>query len=257
MKAATYVKEAPIAVITFNRPEVLNAYNFDLMNDLITAFESARQDPEVRVIVWKGNGRAWSAGADIKLIAQMRDTGGLKTFRDFMMLEEESTRVIMKLRKPIIAAIHGYAVGGGCEYAMLADIRIATEGAQFGFPETSMGGVITHASTKILSQLVGLSKAKELVLTGEMIDAYEAERIGLVNKVVRQEELDKVVIGMAEKIADSPSLAQCEMKYAIDHGFEWDYESALKYESIVGLLAMACGDMTKGYSGWAKGKERQ
>lgn len=252
MKTVTYEKQAPLAIIKFNRPEVLNAYDLEMMKDLITAFELARQDKEVRAVIWKGEGRAWNAGADIKFIARMK---GMEENQNFLALEVDSTRLIMGLGKPIVAAIQGYAIGGGCEYAMLADIRIAAEGTKFGFPETSMGGVITHASTKILPQLVGLGKAKELVLTGEMIDAKEAERLGLVNKVVAPEELDETAMSMAKKIASYSPLAQNEMRYALDHGADWDYEAALKCEANAGLLCMASRDMTEGYRAWTEKKK--
>lgn len=251
MQTVTYEKQGQIAIVKFNRPEALNAYNMDVMKDLITSFELARQDKEVMVVVWKGEGRAWNAGADIKFIARMK---GVEEGQDFHALEEDSTRIIMSLGKPIVAAIQGYAMGGGCEYAMLADIRIAAEGTKFGFPETTMGGVITHAGTKILPQLVGLGKAKELILTGEMIDAREAERLGLVNKVVAPEELDKEAMSIAQKIASSPPLAVSLMKYALDRGAYWDYETSLNYESNAGLLCMARGDIAKGYGAWAENK---
>ena len=253
MKTVTYEKQARVAIIKFNRPEALNAYNLDVMKDLIAAFELARQDKEVGVVVWKGEGRAWNAGADIKFISRMKDVAEAQ---DFHALEEDSTRIIMNLGKPIVAAIQGYAVGGGCEYAMLADIRIAAEGTRFGFPETTMGGVITHAGTKILPQLVGLAKAKELIMIGEMIEAKEAERLGLVNKVVAPEELDEVAMSVAEKIASSPPLAVNLMKYALDHGVDWDYETSINYESKAGLFCMACGDIAKGYGAWADKKKR-
>lgn len=253
MKTVTYEKQAQIAIVKFNRPEVLNAYNLDVMQDLITSFTLARQDKEVRVVVWKGEGRAWNAGADIKFISRMK---GIAEAQDFHTLEEDSTRIIMNLGKPIVAAIQGYAMGGGCEYAMLADIRVAAEGTKFGFPETTMGGIITHAGTKILPQLVGMAKAKELIMTGETIDAGEAARLGLVNKVVAPEELDAAAMSIAEKIAGSPPLAVSLMKYALDHGVDWDYETSLNYETNAGLLCMSSGDIAKGYGAWAEKRKK-
>ena len=249
MKTVIYKKQMSIAIIKFNRPEVLNAYNDELMKDLIAAFELARRDKEIRAIVWKGEGRAWCAGADIKLWGMAKEIGG---WRALLELENESTRLIMRLGKPIVAAIRGYALGGGCEYAMLADIRIAAEDARFGFPETSLGGVITHAGTKILPQLIGLGKAKELILANEIIDAREAERIGLVNKVVALDELDDVAMSMAQKIASNPPYAVIEMKKALERGFDWDYEAALECETSAGLLSRAAGETEEGYGAWAE-----
>ena len=249
MTAVIYEKEGPIAIIKFNRPEVLNAYNRDVMKGLITAFELAHRDKEVRVIVWKGEGRAWCAGADIKAWGMVKD---MVEWRDIIELENESTRLIMQLEKPILAAIQGYAMGGGCEYAMLADIRIAADGTKFGFPETSLGGTVTHAGTKILPQLIGLGKAKELVLANEVIDASEAERLGLVNKVVALQDLDEAVMGMARKIAGNPPCAVREMKKALNRGLDWDYEAALEYESSAGFICKASGAMEEGYGDWAE-----
>jgi enoyl-CoA hydratase len=240
-KYVNYEKRGSVAVIEFNHPEVLNAYDNRMMTDLITAFWLARQDEEVKAVVWKGRGRAWNAGANIKFLAELKGLEGVKGFFRFIELEEESTHVIMDCTKPVIAAINGYALGGGCEYAMLADIRIAAEGVKFGFPETTIGGVVTHAGTKLLPALVGLSKAKELVLTGEMIDAVEAERIGLISRVVPPEELDKVAMEMAEKIALSPPLAVSTMKYALDNAPDWSYEATLKYESHASVQLQAQG----------------
>jgi len=249
MKAVIYEKEGPIAIIKFNRPEVLNAYNRDVMKGLMAAFELAHRDTEVRVIVWKGEGRAWCAGADIKAWGMVKDMVG---WRDLIELENESTRLIMQLEKPILAAIQGYAMGGGCEYAMLADIRIAADGTKFGFPETSLGGTVTHAGTKILPQLIGLGKAKELVLANEIIDANEAERLGLVNKVVAPQELNEAAMSMARKIAGNPPCAVGEMKKALDRGLDWDYEAALEYEASAGFICKASGAMEEGYGGWAE-----
>jgi len=249
VKTVTYEKEAPVAIIKFNRPEVLNAYNQQVMKDLMAAFELAHRDKEIRAIVWKGEGRAWCAGADIKSWGM---TSEISEWRELIELENDSTRLIMQVEKPILAAIRGYALGGGCEYAMLADIRIAAEGTRFGFPETSLGGVITHAGTKILPQLVGLAKAKELVLANELIDAREAEKLGLVNRVVAPEELDKAAMSMARKIAGNPPYAVTEMKKALDRGLDWDYEAALEYEAIAGLLTRASGEMAEGFGAWTE-----
>lgn len=233
-----YQAQGAIATIEFNRPEVLNAYDSGLMRDLVTAFKLACQDKSVNVVVWKGKGRAWCAGANIKFLDKSKKAGRVQDLIQFVALEDESTFAIMNLGKPIIAAIQGYAIGGGCEYAMLADIRIAAEGTRFSFPETGIGGVVTHAGTKTLPHLVGLPKAKELIFTGEMIDAREAARIGLVNKVVPPDELDSAAMEMAERIAKSSPLEVSRMKYALDNGVKWDYETSIKYESDANLLSL-------------------
>lgn len=247
-----YRKSESVAIIEFDRPNVLNAYDTQTMQSLIEAFESASTDEEVKAVVWQATGRAWCAGADIKFLAALQGAAGAESFLEFINLEERSTRIIMNCEKPIIAAINGYALGGGCEYAMLADIRIAAEGAHFGFPETSIGGVVTHGGTKLLPALVGLGKAKELILTGEMIDAYEAARIGLINRVVPAAELEQTTIELAGKIATSPRRAVAAMRHALNHAADWSFEEALQYESYASLQLQTLGM----YSGRTPGRSK-
>jgi enoyl-CoA hydratase len=139
--------------------------------------------------------------------------------------------MIMSLGKPLIAAIQGYALGGGCEFAMSCDIRIATEDAKFGFPETEVGLTVTTAGTKLLTQIVGLGKAKELVFTGEFVDAYEALRIGLVNRVVPAERLIDEALGMANKIGEKSPLALKLSRIAIEQGLHSSFEQILEIEA--------------------------
>ncbi|HEA69063.1 MAG TPA: enoyl-CoA hydratase/isomerase family protein [Desulfobacterales bacterium] len=154
-KAVLYEKNQNVAIITLNRPERLNAITRDLLNGLIAQLETARQDEDVFSVILTGAGRAFCAGEDLK------ETSAGKSFEDWIEEIErlqEVQRVIMNLGKPLIAAVRGYALGGGCEFAMSCDIRIAAEDAKFGFPETEVGLTITTAGTKLLAQIVGLGK---------------------------------------------------------------------------------------------------
>jgi enoyl-CoA hydratase len=157
------------------------------------------------------------------------------------------------LEKPIIAAVHGYALGAGCEYAMICDIRIAAEGAKFGFPEASVGAPVTTAGTQILPRLVGLGRAKEMIFTSELIDAKEAERIGLVNKVVPLAELDKAAEELARKIAKNSPMAIRLMRAILDRSFESSMDTVLQLERNASEILNLAGTSMAGFE--AKKKE--
>lgn len=223
-----YEKRQNVAIITLNRPERLNAITRELLNGLIEQLETARRDPDVVAVILTGAGRAFCAGEDLK------ETSAGKTIEQWVAETDglqEVQRVILALGKPLIAAVPGYALGGGCEFAMSCDIRIAAEEAKFGFPETEVGLTITTAGTKLLSQIVGLGKAKELVFTGDLVDAPEALRIGLVNKVVEAEVLLDEALAMARKIGEKSPLALKLSRIAIDQGLHSSFEQTLELEA--------------------------
>ena len=223
-----FEKKQNIAVITLNRPQRLNAITQELLAGLIAQLETARKDEKVVVVILTGAGRAFCAGEDLK------ETSAGKTFEQWVAETDglqEVQRVILELGKPLIAAIPGYALGGGCEFAMSCDIRIAAEEAKFGFPETEVGLTITTAGTKLLSQIVGLGKAKELVFTGEFVDAHEALQIGLVNKVVAAEDLLEKALSLAHKIGQKSPLALRLSRIAIDQGLHSSFEQTLELEA--------------------------
>ena len=227
-KAAYYHRKDTIGIITLNRPHRLNAINNDLLREFMDCVRAATADKEARVVVLTGAGRAFCSGQDLK------ETAGGLSLEDY--LEEadrlqEVERLILKMGKPLIAAVNGYALGGGCEFAMSCDIRIAAEDAVFGFPETGVGLTVTTAGTKLLTQLVGLGKCKELILTGEFIDAAEAHRIGLANQVVAGEELMTEAMKMAQTIADRSPLATRLSRTAIDLGLDAGLEEILEIEA--------------------------
>ena len=226
-KTVLYHRQKGVGIITLNRPHRLNAINLDLLKGFMDQLARARQDTKALVIILTGQGKAFCAGEDLKETASGKS---LEQWMDEAERLQEVQRMTMKLGKPIIAAIPGYALGGGCEFAMGCDIRIASETAVLGFPETTVGMTVTNAGTKILPHLVGLGKAKELILTGDFIDAFEAEKIGLLNKVVPPESLMVESMAMAEKIASRSPLATSLSRTAIDHGMEAGFDQIMELE---------------------------
>jgi enoyl-CoA hydratase len=223
-----FEKKQNVAIITLNRPERLNAITGNLINGLIARLKTARKDEDVFSVILTGAGRAFCAGEDLK------ETSAGKSFEDWVEETEglqEVQRVVMDLGKPLIAAVRGYALGGGCEFAMSCDIRIAAEDAKFGFPETDVGLTITTAGTKLLAQIVGLGKAKELVFTGDFVDAREALGIGLANKVVAADDLLDEALAMAGKISKKSPLALKLSRIAIDQGLHSSFEQTLELEA--------------------------
>ena len=198
-----YEKHQGIATIKLNRPKVLNAMNKQLWLDVQTALEDARNDSEIKVLVITGEGRAFSTGADLK----ESKTRTIEAYRDYLEELQEASRKIIRFEKPTIAAINGYALGSGYELALACDIRIAAEDAQIGSPEAKVTSSITGGAFRLVQDLIGPGKSKELLFTGEYMYGKEAERIGLVNKAAPLEVLDGEVAQMAEKIAANSAIS--------------------------------------------------
>ena len=198
-----FEKEGPIATIQLNRPKVLNAMNKQMWLDLKTALEEVKNDPEIKALIVTGNGRAFSSGADLK---DSKDRS-LEAYREYLTELQETSRMIIRFEKATLAAINGYALGSGYELALACDIRVAAQEAQIGSPEAKVTSSITGGAFRLVQDLIGPGKAKELLFTGEYIDGKEAERIGLVNKAVPLETLETEVGQMAEKIADSSAIS--------------------------------------------------
>ncbi|MCU0597583.1 MAG: enoyl-CoA hydratase/isomerase family protein [Desulfobacterota bacterium] len=238
MEFVIYRKVEGIAVITFNRPEVLNAANNQMTREFLHALRQAEADSEVRVIVLRGEGRAFCAGHDLK-----EDTAGETLEQSVALIEElqETTRVMLRMGKPVIAAVQGYAVGAGCEWTMNCDLRIAAEGAKFGFPEASIGTTVTNAGTKLLTLLVGFGRSKELILTSRMIEAKEAKEWGLVNEVVPQEALEKTAMDLAGKIANTPVMSTRLAKAALNQAVTESFEQTLEREARDAMLMPIAG----------------
>ena len=202
-ECVVYEKEAGIATIKLNRPKVLNAMSRQLWIDLETALEDARTDPAVKVLIITGEGRAFSTGADLK----ESKNRSLDEYRAYLVGLQETSRKIIRFEKPTLAAVNGYALGSGYELALACDIRIAAEEAQIGSPEAKVTSSVTGGAMRLVQDLIGPGKARELLFTGDYIDGREAERIGLVNKAVPLSDLMTETRAMAAKIAANSSFS--------------------------------------------------
>lgn len=222
-------KEGPVGIVTLNRPTVLNALNGKLLAELSFALLELERNADIRAIVLTGSGeKAFAAGADIgELNALEHAVAGADQAR----MGQAITRQIERLRKPVIVAINGFALGGGCELAMSGDIRIASENAKFGQPEVNLGLIPGYGGSQRTTRLVGKGMAMYLCLTGELIDAAEALRIGLVEKVVPLAELMTEAKRIANVIATKAPLAITACKRAINNGAHQSIDDALELEA--------------------------
>ena len=232
--------EPGIALIQLNRPKELNALNLQLMQELRDSLQKLDRDDSVRVIIVTGNEQAFAAGADIK---QMAD----KTAIDMLMIDQFSTwDQIRKTKKPIIAAVSGFALGGGCELAMTCDMIIASETAKFGQPEIKIGVMPGAGGTQRLTRAIGKARAMELVLTGRFISAEEALGYGLINKVVPVEMLMHESLQLAREIAQMSPVAVQLAKEAVIRSFETHLDEGLHFERKNFYLAFASEDQKEG-----------
>jgi enoyl-CoA hydratase len=232
-----------IAFITFNRPKVLNALNRQTMSELGQALAAAKADVQVRALILTGSGeKAFIAGADINELAQRTPVDG----KEFSLVGQAVIHMLETMGKPSIAAINGFALGGGCELALACSIRIASRTARLGQPEVKLGILPGYGGTQRLARLCGKGAAHELVLTGEMISAEEAQRIGLVNRVYEPAELLPAAEAMAKKIAANAPLAVQYAMEAIEHGVEMPQEEGLFLEATLFGLCCATEDMREG-----------
>jgi enoyl-CoA hydratase len=205
-------KEEGIAVIKLNRPKVMNAMNKQLWVDFQVALEDVKKDPDMKVLIVTGEGRAFSTGADLKESKNRT----VEQYRDYLVELQETSRKIIRFEKPTIAAINGYALGSGYELALACDIRIAAEEAQIGSPEARVTSSVTGGAMRLVQDLIGPGKAKELLFTAEYIDGKEAETIGLVNRSVPQERLMDEAREMARKIAKNSSFSITMIKRGLN-----------------------------------------
>ncbi|RJQ60195.1 MAG: enoyl-CoA hydratase/isomerase family protein [Desulfobacteraceae bacterium] len=221
-----YEKKEGIAVITLNRPQVLNAMNKQLWLDIRRALQDAGDDDTIKVVIFTGQGRAFSTGADLK------ESKGrsLKAYRDYLVYLQEISREIIRFAKPTIAAINGYALGSGYELALACDIRIASETAKLGSPEARVSSSVTGGAMRLVQHLVGPGKARELLFTCEYIDGREAERIGLVNKAVAPERLMEEAMAMAGKIAENSLFSIRLIKKGLNMAYEVSLDALMDYE---------------------------
>lgn len=231
-----------IAIVKINNPETLNALSTSLLRELGCAFKELEEDQDVDVIILTGEGRAFVAGADIAEMSVMKAQEG----KAFGRLGAEVFRKIELCVKPVIAAINGFALGGGCELAMACDIRIASSKAKLGQPEVGLGIIPGFSGTQRLPRLVGLGKAKELIYTASIIHADEACRIGLVNKVVEPDALMTEALGIATLIASKAQLAVRYSKEAVNRGVETDIDTGIALENMLFGLCFATSDQKEG-----------
>ena len=242
MAFATIEKNGNVAIIKLNRPEVLNALSSELLSDLNTVVDQAIADDEVRAVIITGEGKAFAAGADIKYMATLPVTDSKAYVKQGLNLY----RKIELMPKPVIAAVNGFALGGGCEMCMACDIRIASTKAVFGQPEVGLGIIPGYAGSQRLTRLVGRGYAKELILVGNNIKADEAYRIGLVNKLVEPEELMDTALKMAGKIAKNAPIAVAAGKEAINRGADVDMDTGMAIEEALSMVCFASADRTEG-----------
>jgi len=233
-------KEEHIAVITFNRPEVMNALNNQTRAEFAQAIQDVAVDDSIKVLILTGSGKAFVAGSDIKEFNKTTPLGAHNIKRLGEMVE--------KLEKPVIAAVNGFCLGGGCEIAMGCDIIIASEKAKFGQTEINIGIIPGGGGTQRLQRLIGPCRAKELIFTGDIIRAEEADRIGLVNRVVSMDALMPTAKEMAKKIAVKSAAALKLAKQAVNYGMQSTLESGLKYEYEMYALALTLEDKGEGVS---------
>ena len=231
------------AYLTINRPNVLNALNWKTMQEIRQALASVKDNPDVGGVIVTGAGeKSFIAGADIKELATQDPVGA----KEFSLGSQEILNYVENFPKPIIAAINGFALGGGCEFAMACHIRIASERAKFGQPEVTLGIMPGNGGTQRLPRLVGKGRAIELILTGNMIDAQEAYRIGLVNQVCAPEELIAKAEGILNTIYTKGPVAVKLCLEAIQHGMEMTLEEGVQLESNLFGLCFSTEDMKEG-----------
>ena len=253
LKNIIFEKEGHLATITINRPKALNALNSETLKDLDFVLEDLENDSNIYCVILTGSGeKAFVAGADISEMKDLSEEEG----REFGILGNKVFRRLEKLDKPVIAAISGFALGGGCELAMSCDIRIASEKARFAQPEAGLGITPGFGGTQRLPRLVGEGKAKELIYTCAMIKADEALRIGLVNKVVELENLMEEAKSMSNAIIENAPIAIKLCKDAINRGMQVDIDKAIEIEAIDFGKCFATEDQKEGMNAFIERRNK-
>jgi enoyl-CoA hydratase len=247
-------KEGNIATLYINRPKALNALNEATLLELKDAITNISQDEEIRVLIITGAGdKSFVAGADIAYMQNLSAMEG----RNFGALGQKVFMMIEKMEKPVIAAVNGFALGGGCELAMCCDFRIASTKAKFGQPEVGLGIIPGFGGTQRLARLIGPGMAKQLLYTADIIDANEAYRVGLVNSVTEPEELLNTVKGIAQKIASKGKIAVNLCKAATNEGLQTDIDRAMSIEADAFGLCFATADQKEGMAAFVEKRKAQ
>lgn len=238
-----YKKKNSSAIVTINRPKALNALNLQTLEELYNCLDAVGRDDDVAVVILTGGGeKSFVAGADI---SHMQSLNSLEA-AGFAKLGHKVARVLEDIPQPVIAAVNGFALGGGCELAIACDLRYAAENAKFGQPEVNLGVIPGFGGTQRLPRLIGKGLANELLFSGNIVDAAEALRIGLVNKVFPQDELLDKSLELAETIASRGPLAVRLCKEAVNNGVELDLARACQYEADLFALCFSSSEQKEG-----------
>ncbi|SIS49862.1 short chain enoyl-CoA hydratase [Roseivivax lentus] len=244
--------EDRVCTIKLNRPDALNALNSQLLGELATALGEADANDKVRAIILTGSQKAFAAGADIK---EMSEKSFVEVFlQDFFGREHDA---LTKVRKPVIAAVAGYALGGGCELAMMCDFIIAADNAKFGQPEINLGVIAGIGGTQRLTRFVGKSKSMDMHLTGRFMDAEEAERSGLVSRVVPVKSLMEEAQGAAEKIAEKSMLSAMAAKEAVNRAYETTLAEGILFEKRLFHSLFSTEDQKEGMAAFQEKRTPQ
>ncbi len=244
--------EDHVATIKLNRPDALNALNAHMLGELSRALAEADANDKVRCIVLTGSSKAFAAGADIREMSE-------KSFVDMYMSDYFTPEhdAVTRVRKPVIAAVAGYALGGGCELAMMCDFIVAADTAKFGQPEINLGVVAGLGGTQRLTRAVGKSKSMDMHLTGRFMDAEEAERAGLVSRVVPAKSLMEEVRGIADKIAEKSILTAMAVKEAVNRAEETTLAEGLRFERRLFHVLFSTEDQKEGMTAFLEKREAQ
>ena len=244
--------EDHVAKITLNRPDAMNALNDQLLTELAAALGAAEENEKVRCVVLTGSEKAFAAGADIKMMSEMTF---VEAFLGDLIGEEPGE--ILRIRKPIIAAVSGYALGGGCELAMMCDFIICSDTAKFGQPEINLGVMAGMGGSQRLTRFIGKSKSMDMNLTGRFMDAEEAERSGLVSRVVPVKKLMEETMGAANKIAEKSMITTMAFKEAVNRSYETTLAEGLLFERRVFHSLFATEDQKEGMAAFIEKREPQ
>jgi enoyl-CoA hydratase len=244
--------EDHVETIRLNRPDALNALNDQLLIELGEALTKAQANDKVRCIILTGSEKAFAAGADITM---MRDKSFVDVFADDLFATE--VEQIQRIRKPIIAAVSGYALGGGCELAMMCDFIIASDTAKFGQPEINLGVSAGLGGTQRLTRFIGKSKSMDMNLTGRFMDAEEAQRCGLVSRIVPEKSLMKEAASAASKIAEKSQISVMAIKEMVNRSYETTLQEGLLFERRVFHSLFATDDQTEGMSAFVEKRQPQ